>query len=969
MNLFKRTFIALLALPCCFSAIAKGGAKANEQPKQMYRPEVAYQEVDLQEQLFRRYYDDLNDDVKAQVSLEKFKEIYNKSNMPAKEVVRVMNEDLQALLIILGLTVAELSTATAWISAFLTGPGCFKNIDDADYIISDNHNHSNKANYTPKPASYSSTEKNYSYLQQGWRDFDFYDDNTNHTGVNHGPRIPSYSGDPDSFDPQLNNFEYYYSIVKDGDIVWDPISGFEQDCVNAVTHVGMIVGSLKCGRYWRNDLNRYWYFNYVQTVEAFASGVRFGFLDDERILRNGTKILRVNATDSQRRAACDFMLSQLGKPYNLPILDTYVGPCPGRNQSMWYCTQLVFAAYYSAGINICETYYGDYYYGKNGVCKSNIIGHMIATSINVSEVDIRYRPNFNHMHLSVYFHNDNGETYTYIINNNCEYEITVAYTTKAMGFGDLAANFKNKPMAYETVGARQQLWVTVQKDDWSLLNRSFLCYYIENDEAFVTIVDRPSGDMFPLQYNFVTSYTQTINHSYVLMTNKQQYWLNWFDRSVFSGHGHTWYEYRGSVAISSNVDREWWDSIEINSQITNNTSTTFFSQDIYFDESTGTFEIYLATNDEFSWGNIEFKYTYDAPMILDHITVNTSAIDTDIPTGMGFGWYGIRVFAYYTCGYSKEVTNFTVNADAVRTNIPGTYPVTVKYAENGRSKLATFNVRVRNPYATSIELEGDFQTTFIVGDDFNYDGLEVLAHFDNYTTEYVTNFSVNSSNVNLNRAGTYTVNVSYSSGFVVNASYTVTVINPPLLGIELEGDFQTLFEVGDDFDCDGLEVVAYYDRDMSLYVDDFYVDTDEVDMEEEGIYSVYVYYSENGITKCAEYEIYVLGNEVVLDSITLSGGESIFLIGDTFTTGNLVVTANYSDGTSSVVTNYTVDSSRVNMNKAGNYTVVVYYEEDGIEVMASYTVKVKKLPKSELIGIKDPIVIKDPIIIQFPGEF
>ena len=962
MHLFKRMFLGLLAIPCCFSAMAKGGAKASA-PKLTNRNEIAYQEVDLQQKLFERYYNDLNDDVKAKVSLQQFKEIYEKSNKPAKEVVRALNEDLQLFLIVLGITVAELSTATSWISAFLTGPTCYKNTNDADYIISDNHNWSDKSNYTPKPSGYSSNDKNYIYEHQGgYLDFDFYDNNNTHSGVNHGPRIPSYSGDPDSFDPQLNNYEYYYSLVEDGDIVWDPISGFEQDCINVVTHAGMIVNNHKVGRYWRSDLGRYWYFNFVETVEAYASGVRFGFLDDERILRNGTKILRVrNATQTQRRDACDFMLSQLGKPYSLPILDSYVGPCPGRGNSTWYCTQLVFAAYNSVGINICEKYYGDYF-GKNGVCKSNVVGHMIATSINIEELDISYRPNFDHRHLSVYFHNDNGDSYTYIINNNCEYEITVAYNNRAMGFGDLAANFKNKQMTYERVPARQQLWVTVQKDEWSLLNRSFLCYYAEDDEAFVTIVDRPTGDMFPLQYNFVTSYEQTHVNSYIQKNGKQQYWLNWYDRRLFSGHGHEWYEYYGSVPISSNVDREWWDTVEVSSTLTNNTTTTFWNQSIYFNSDTGTFEIYLATNDEFAWGNVEFKYTYVAPLILDHITVNTSAIETDIPTGVGFSWYGLRVFAYYTANYSKEVTNFTVNAEAVRTNIPGDYPVTVKYVENGRSATTTFNVHVRNPFATLIELQGDYQKTFVIGDEFNYDGLQVLAHFDNYTTSYVTNFSVDSSNVNMNQVGTYTVKVSYANGFVVNTYYDITVTNPPLLDLQLEGDYQTLFEAGDEFNCDGLEVLAIYERGIREYVTDFSVDTDDVDMSEEGIYPVYVSYTENGVTVYEVYDIYVAENEVVLESISVEGAPTLFLVGDEFSYDGLVVTAEYSDGSTYEVTDYEIDYSRVNMNKVGSYTVIITYEEDDIEVMATYVVKVKKLPKSA--SVNPGIDFKEKIVVR-----
>lgn len=78
-----------------------------------------------------------------------------------------------------------------------------------------------------------------------------------------------------------------------------------------------------------------------------------------------------------------------------------------------------------------------------------------------------------------------------------------------------------------------------------------------------------------------------------------------------------------------------------------------------------------------------------------------------------------------------------------------------------------------------------------------------------------------------------------------------------------------------------------------------------------------------------------------LSSISLSGQKADFTVGDTFSTGDLVVTANYANGEHATVTDYSVDSSQVNMNAAGNYTVTVSYTENEVTKTQTYGVIVK----------------------------
>lgn len=90
---------------------------------------------------------------------------------------------------------------------------------------------------------------------------------------------------------------------------------------------------------------------YIQTIEAVGgnrSGVQFGFLDDERIVDFKVMICRVvGKTNTIVNQAKAFLHEQLGKPYDLfHDLHTSI------SSREWYCSELAYAAYLYAGIDI-----------------------------------------------------------------------------------------------------------------------------------------------------------------------------------------------------------------------------------------------------------------------------------------------------------------------------------------------------------------------------------------------------------------------------------------------------------------------------------------------------------------------------------------------------------------------------------------------------------------------------------------
>lgn len=80
--------------------------------------------------------------------------------------------------------------------------------------------------------------------------------------------------------------------------------------------------------------------------------VTHGVLDDERYDYRGVDVYYVaNASYTQKSNAVEFCLSQIGKPWSLEV-SLLAGVSHSSNTVNWYCSELAWAGYYNAGINL-----------------------------------------------------------------------------------------------------------------------------------------------------------------------------------------------------------------------------------------------------------------------------------------------------------------------------------------------------------------------------------------------------------------------------------------------------------------------------------------------------------------------------------------------------------------------------------------------------------------------------------------
>lgn len=208
---------------------------------------------------------------------------------------------------------------------------------------------------------------------------------------------------------------FNYSSLQTGDIIYETETIF----FNA-GHNAMIVDMAHSG----------YYGSYMQTIEAVGGGVQYGFLDDLRMAEYKIKILRVSGTTSTIRSnAIYFIRAQLGKPYYLNTfrLNTSI------DSLEWYCSELVYAAYKYAGIDIGVKQ------GPNGLVYLSLgcLPVDIYNSMNTYEISMTF---YGFLELSIL--GKSGTTWSIKIYNTCSFPIT-CYYNKKMCFESDAEHWTN----------------------------------------------------------------------------------------------------------------------------------------------------------------------------------------------------------------------------------------------------------------------------------------------------------------------------------------------------------------------------------------------------------------------------------------------------------------------------------------------------------------------------------------------
>ena len=212
----------------------------------------------------------------------------------------------------------------------------------------------------------------------------------------------------------------------------------------------------------------------------------------------------------------------------------------------------------------------------------------------------------------------------------------------------------------------------------------------------------------------------------------------------------------------------------------------------------------------------------------------------------------------------------------------------------------------------SITVENNKQS-YEVGEDLD---ISVFAHYSDETSSQVNDYTVDG--FNKEQAGEQEVTVTYQGE---TYTFTVNVNNPTLTNITVSGNKDT-YNWGEDLDID---VIAHYSNNTTEKVDDYKVEG--FNPKTPGQQTVIVTYQ--GET----YTFTVTVKDPALVNITVVNNKDSYEWGENL---DITVYAHYEDGSSVVITNYTVDG--FNSKNPGSQDITVSYEGE----TASLKVNVKE---------------------------
>lgn len=263
-----------------------------------------------------------------------------------------------------------------------------------------------------------------------------------------------YSSTPSSaFARNIYYSVYDYSSIKSGDIIWET----ETVLFNS-GHNALIVDTDKS-----SGLG-----SYIQTIEAVGGGVQRGFLDDLRMTQYKCKILRVRGrTESKVSNATYFATKQIGKSYSLNTtrLNTSI------DSSSWYCSELVYASWKYAGVDIGV---------RNGhSLQLGCLPADIGKSDNTYEISMPY---YDFLGLEI-VSKSNG-TWNIRITNTSSVDLEVNYNSKMCYKGD-AENWTGlKDIKIVPISAYESVVVQIS-ENW--FATSIVASYTNTDENFRVI--------------------------------------------------------------------------------------------------------------------------------------------------------------------------------------------------------------------------------------------------------------------------------------------------------------------------------------------------------------------------------------------------------------------------------------------------------------------------------------------------
>lgn len=243
-----------------------------------------------------------------------------------------------------------------------------------------------------------------------------------------------------------------------------------------------------------------------------------------------------------------------------------------------------------------------------------------------------------------------------------------------------------------------------------------------------------------------------------------------------------------------------------------------------------------------------YIYKSNASAVVRLSSISVNGMTTSYNVGDTFSFDGICT-AKFTDSSTKTVTPTSVSIPDMNTS--GNKTITVSYTEENVTKTYTYTITV-SEVLSSISLSGQ-TTSYHVGDTFSFSGT-CTAHYVSGHSNVVNPTSVSSPD--MSSEGEKTIIVTYTEGGITKqTTYTIVVSPAPIVlsSISISGE-KTTYDVGDSFVKP--TVTAHYSNGSSKDVTTS-ATCSGYDLSKDGVCTVTVSYTEEGVSKSTSYQITV----------------------------------------------------------------------------------------------------------------
>lgn len=318
---------------------------------------------------------------------------------------------------------------------------------------------------------------------------------------------------------------------------------------------------------------------------------------------------------------------------------------------------------------------------------------------------------------------------------------------------------------------------------------------------------------------------------------------------------------------------------------------------------------------------------------LDRIELTTNPTKTKYIKGENFDPTGMVITAYYTDGTHQTVTNYELIDNVnLQTN---QNVVRLSYTEDLITRTIAIPIRVTNDLIQLEIITPPTKTTYVAGEDFDASNMVVQATFEDGSLMEVNNYTLD-NNYNLVKGQTYVTVLYTHDGITKSVHQTITVTNK-VTGIMVSvPPTKTMYVPGQTFDSTGMVVSAIYENGASQAITGYTIINGTI---AEGQSNVTISYKDPETNKVfTTTQKIKIGSGIENLEITTPPTKTIYAVGSAFEPAGMVVTVRYSNGTSKVITNYTIVNG--SSLTADQTSVTISYTELGETVTTTQAITV-----------------------------